>query len=344
MNKQYVSVCLNITRETLDVQHNIVSCYNESKGLLPMIQAMSERFENSELIIITRRVDEHSGNFSVTFGSQYPSNVTIKFVGPGRNSKLSQIENLAWQHAIGDIVCYTRTLLSYQQIHVIADRIDRQEVDFFLQDPRNQYRRPLDVSVMYAYHLPIRHKHHDLTYLDGYVISRTTLNHVFYNQDQVYDVFVPLYTSNRMDIRSETSLLSQTKNHSQPNEFYERSEEAGKLDGNQNEEALNQYSPKAMKQYNLQLSIVRGLILSLILTYVGLALSILLTLDGSPATVLITVGTIVIGTCISSIVIYILRRLYTIDLTTRQSAAAAEHKRLTGFATIKVMNKGKGVM
>lgn len=344
MNKQYVSVCLNITRETTDVQHNITSCYNESKGLLPMIQAMSERFENSELIIITRRVEEHSGNFSVQFGSHYPSNVTIKFVGPGRNSKLSQIENLAWQHAIGDIVCYTRTLLSYQQIHVIADRIDRQEVDFFLQDPRNQYRRPLDVSIIYAYRLPAMHNRNDLTYLDGYVISRTTLNHVFYNQDQVYDVFVPLYTSNRMDIRSEASLLSQTKNSDQPHEFYARSAEAGKLDHDQNEEALNQYSPKAMKQYNVQLSIVRGLILSLILTYIGLAISILLKLDGSPATVLITVGTIVIGTFISSIVIYILRRLYTIDLTTRQSAAAAEHKRLTGFATIKVMNKGKGVM
>ena len=34
MNKQYVSVCLNITRETIDVQHNIVSCYNQSKGLI----------------------------------------------------------------------------------------------------------------------------------------------------------------------------------------------------------------------------------------------------------------------------------------------------------------------
>lgn len=344
MNKQYVSVCLNITRETTDVQHNIVSCYNESKGLLPMIQAMSERFENSELIIITRRVDEHSGTFSVQFGSHYPSNVTIKFVGPGRNSKLSQIENLAWQHAIGDIVCYTRTLLTYQQVHVIADKIDRQEVDFFLQDPRNQYRRPLDISIMYAYHLPIRHKHNDLTYLDGYVISRTTLNHVFYNQDQVYDVFVPLYTSNRMDIRSEASLLSQSKNSGQPHEFYERSAEAGKVDSNQDEEALNQYSPQAMKQYNLQLSIVRGFILSLVLTYIGLAMAILFKLDGSPATVLTTVGAIVIGTVISSIVIYILRRLYTIDLTTRQSAAAAEHKRLTGFATIKVMNKGKGVV
>lgn len=344
MNKQYVSVCLNITRETTDVQHNITSCYNEAKGLLPMIQAMSERFENSELIILTRRVDEHSCNFSVQFGSHYPSNVTIKFVGPGRNSKLSQIENLAWQHAIGDIVCYTRTLLTYQQVHVIADKIDRQEVDFFLQDPRNQYRRPLDISIMYAYHLPIRHKHNDLTYLDGYVISRTTLNHVFYNQDQVYDVFVPLYTSNRMDIRSEASLLSRVKNSDQPHEFYERSAEAGKVDSNQDEEALNQYSPQAMKQYNLQLSIVRGFILSLILTYIGLALAILFKLDGSPTTVLTTVGAIVIGTVVSSIVIYIIRRLYTIDLTTRQSAAAAEHKRLTGFATIKVMNKGKGVM
>ena len=309
-----------------------------------MIQAMSERFENSELIILTRRVDEHSCNFSVQFGSHYPSNVTIKFVGPGRNSKLSQIENLAWQHAIGDIVCYTRTLLTYQQVHVIADKIDRQEVDFFLQDPRNQYRRPLDISIMYAYHLPIRHKHNDLTYLDGYVISRTTLNHVFYNQDQVYDVFVPLYTSNRMDIRSEASLLSRVKNSDQPHEFYERSAEAGKVDSNQDEEALNQYSPQAMKQYNLQLSIVRGFILSLILTYIGLALAILFKLDGSPTTVLTTVGAIVIGTVVSSIVIYIIRRLYTIDLTTRQSAAAAEHKRLTGFATIKVMNKGKGVM
>ena len=211
MNKQYVSVCLNITREITDVQHNIVSCYNESKGLLPMIQAMSERFENSELLIITRHVDEHSGNFSVAFGTDYPSNVTVKFVGPGRNSKLSQIENLAWQHAIGDIVCYTRTLLTYQQIHVIADRIDNQQIDFFLQDPRNQYRRPLDVSIIYAYRLPAMYNRTDLTYLDGYVISRTTLNHVFYNQDQVYDVFVPLYTSNRMDIRSEASLLSQTK-------------------------------------------------------------------------------------------------------------------------------------
>ena len=73
-----------------------------------------------------------------------------------------------------------------------------------------------------------------------------------------------------------------------------------------------------MKQYNLQLSIVYGLTLSLVFTYIGLALSILFKLDGSPATVLMTVGSIVIGTFISSIVIYILRRLYTIDLTTRQ--------------------------
>ena len=99
-----------------------------------------------------------------------------------------------------------------------------------------------------------------------------------------------------------------------------------------------------MKQYNLQLSIVHGFILSLVFTYIGLALSILFKLDGSPATVLITVGAIAIGTFISSSVMYMIRQLRTIDLTTRQSAAAAEHKRLTGFVTIKVMNKGKGVM
>ena len=226
MNKQYVSVCLNITRELSEVQHNILSCYDASKGLLPMLQIMSERFENSELLIITKQVDLASKTFDEHFGTNYPSNVTIKFVGPGRESKLSQIENLAWQHAIGDIVCYTRTLLSPTQMTRISDRIDRQSIDFFLQNTRNRYYRPLDSAIIKAYDLKVNQKSDDLAYLDGYVISRTTLNHVFYNQDQVYDVFVPLYTSKRVNIYRDFSICRTVKYDDQCSEFMSRSKEA----------------------------------------------------------------------------------------------------------------------
>lgn len=340
MNKQYVSVCLNITREITQVQETIVSCYDESKGLLPMIQIMSERFENSELIIITRNVDEHSNKFSNAFNLQYTSNVTIKFVGPGRDSKLSQIENLAWQHAIGDIVCYTRTLFTPQQINAIADRIDNQQVDFFIQHSRNRYYRPLDVSIISAYKLPISQKKNELAYLDGYVISRTTLNHVFYNQDQVYDVFVPLYTSKRMHITNDSSFSVETEFSDRPTEFFARSAEAATYDHNQSEEALNQYSPQAMIDYNKNMSIFYGFACGGIYAVIFAIFSELLKIQGSLIMSLAFLGSYALFVTLTTLITYVMRKLHTIDLTTRQSAAAAEHKRLTGFATIKVINKG----
>lgn len=340
MNKQYVSVCLNITREITQVQETIVSCYDESKGLLPMIQVMSERFENSELIIITRNVDEHSNKFSNAFNSQYPSNVTIKFVGPGRDSKLSQIENLAWQHAIGDIVCYTRTIFTPQHINAIADRIDNQQVDFFIQHSRNRYYRPLDVSIIGAYKLPVSQKKNELAYLEGYVISRTTLNHVFYNQDQVYDVFVPLYTSKRIRTTNDSSFLVETEFSGRPTEFFARSAEAAAYDHNQNEEALNQYSPQAMIDYNKNISIFYGFVFGGIYAVIFAIFSELLKIKGSFIMSLAFLGSYALFVTLTTLVTYMMRKLHTIDLTTRQSAASAEHKRLTGFATIKIINKG----
>lgn len=340
MNKQYVSVCLNITRELSEVQHNILSCYDASKGLLPMLQIMSERFENSELLIITKQVDLASKTFDEHFGTNYPSNVTIKFVGPGRESKLSQIENLAWQHAIGDIVCYTRTLLSPTQMTKISDRIDRQSIDVFLQNTRNRYYRPLDSAIIKAYDLKVKQKSDDLAYLDGYVISRTTLNHVFYNQDQVYDVFVPLYTSKRVSIYCDFSLCRTVKDDDQCSEFMGRSKDAEVHDNNQDEEALNQYSPKAMIEYNVIISILCGFTFGGIYAIIFAIFSELLRIKGSLFTSLLFIGSYALFVGLTSLVTYAMRKLHTIDLTTRQSAAAAEHKRLTGFATIKVMNKG----
>ena len=95
-----------------------------------------------------------------------------------------------------------------------------------------------------------------------------------------------------------------------------------------------------MIEYNTIISILCGFTFGGIYAIIFAIFSELLRIKGSLFTSLLFIGSYVLFVGLAFLVTYSMRKLHTIDLTTRQSAAAAEHKRLTGFATIKVLNKG----
>ena len=288
MIQKYVSICMNLQRfkNTLSAQFAI--------DFAKLQEEMSTHFANSEVLLICDDANEVAS----TIGYSIYPNVTVKCVSTGRLSKMRAIENLAWQHAIGDIVYYSREYIHSYEIKRIAERIESGDINVITRHMHATEGRVLDSILAIAYRLE-----KSPSYLNGYLIDRTTLNHVFYNQDQVYDVFAQLYTSKKVAI--DTQVIKEHRLDSWVEKL------STLRDTFKFREAINQYSSRAM----LVLDSIFAFVLSLFIS--GL-------FDTSKLYLIFMLAWL----CV---------RVQTIDLTTKQTSAAAQHKKITGFASVKVL-------
>ena len=288
MIQKYVSICMNLQRfkNTLSAQFAI--------DFAKLQEEMSTHFANSEVLLICDDANEVAN----TIGYSIYPNVTVKCVSTGRLSKMRAIENLAWQHAIGDIVYYSREYVHSHEIKRIAERIESGDINVITRHMHATEGRVLDSILAIAYRLE-----KSPSYLNGYLIDRTTLNHVFYNQDQVYDVFAQLYTSKKVTI--DTQVIKEHRLDSWIEKL------STLKDTCRFREAVNQYSSRAMLVLDSIFAFVFSLFISGLFDTNKLYLIFMLA--------------------------WLCVRVQTIDLTTKQTSAAAHHKKLTGFASVKVL-------
>lgn len=288
MIQKYVSICINLQRfkNTLSAQFAI--------DFAKVQEEMSKYFANSEILLICDDANEVAN----TIGYSIYPNVTVKCVSTGRLSKMRAIENLAWQHAIGDIVYYSREYVHSHEIKRIAERIESGDINVITRHMHATESRVLDSILAIAYRLE-----KSPSYLNGYLIDRTTLNHVFYNQDQVYDVFAQLYTSKKVEI--DTQVIKEYRLDSWIEKL------STLKDVYHFREALNQYSSRAMIVLDTVIAFAMSLFISGLFDTSKLYLIFMLS--------------------------WLCVRIQTIDLTTKQTSAAAHHKKLTGFTSVNVL-------